>query len=166
LAWLENEQPDLRYECFDLCELLGVLVEDAEFEYPDRAINLNTPESLLLCRSNQRSLGSALENIIRNGLRYTALGESLQIRVWETNQQIYISILDSGPGIEASMCEKIFIPFFKADNKSSSRKGFGVGLALAKRHIEAIKGAVSAKNNHRGGLQFMVVLPSYSQYNI
>ncbi|MFT4836521.1 MAG: two-component system sensor histidine kinase PfeS [Psychromonas sp.] len=163
LAWLENEQPDLRSECFDLCELLGVLVEDAEFEYPDRTIDLNMPESLLLSRSNQRALGSALENIIRNGLRYTAEGESIQIRVWKASQKIYVSIIDSGPGIEASMCEKIFIPFFKANNQTCSRKGVGVGLALAKRHIEAIKGEVSAKNNHSGGLQFVVVLPLYNQ---
>jgi two-component system sensor histidine kinase PfeS len=163
LAWLENEQPDLRSESFDLCELLGVLIEDAQFEYPDRNIILDIPETVFLYRSNQRALGSALENIIRNGLRYTALSKSLQIKVWQTNHQIYISILDSGPGIEVSMYQKIFTPFFKANNQTSSRKGFGVGLALAKRHIEAIKGEVSAKNNPNGGLEFTIILPFYEQ---
>ena len=51
------------------------------------------------------------------------------------------------------------------DSAEDVMPGFtlGVGLALAKRHIEAIKGEVSAKNNPNGGLEFTIILPFYEQ---
>lgn len=160
LAWLENESPNLRMESFDLCELVQTIIEDARFEYPDRYIQLSAPEhGLYLINSNQRALWQAIENIVRNGLRYTEIKKSLVVTIKKSNDSAIVSIIDTGPGISVVQKEKIFMPFFKSDNQISSRKGFGVGLALAKRHIEAIKGTVDVLDNPQGGLIFTVVLP-------
>lgn len=159
LAWLENEQPNLTDESFDLAELIETIVEDAQFEYPDRRIQLDLPEQLPLHHSNQRALAQAIENIIRNGLRYTPAGEALFIRCDIQNQDMTLTITDSGPGLDPQFQSAIFRPYFKADNQTGSRKGFGVGLALAKRHIEAVKGSISARNNTKRGLDMVIQLP-------
>ena len=159
LAWLENENPDLRQESFDLIELVEAIVEDARFEFTDKQIVLNSPETLSLDNSNQRALGHAIENILRNGLRYTPDGESLLIDIKCEKSKVFIILTDSGPGIDPQLYDKMFTPFFKAHNQVGTRKGFGVGLALAKRHIEAVQGSVSARNAPGKGLRMSIELP-------
>ncbi len=159
LAWLENERPNLRQESFDLSELLEAIIEDAKFEFADRDIVTDIPHSLPLTHSNQRALSQALENIIRNGLRYTPSGETLLLQVAARHDNWILSVSDSGPGLEPSLTKAIFRPFFKADNQNHSRKGFGVGLALAKRHIEAVNGSVTARNHQHKGLEMIICLP-------
>ncbi|WP_295902898.1 sensor histidine kinase [uncultured Vibrio sp.] len=160
LAWIENEQPDLRVEPFDLSELLEAIVDDARFEFPDRHLDLDVPYTLPVAKSSQRAVGHAIENIIRNGLRYTPKDQPLRIEARLEKDQIRLRVIDSGPGIDPNLCDRIFTPFFKADNNVGTRKGFGVGLALAKRHIEAVKGSVFASNNRNQGMVFTVLLPT------
>lgn len=160
LAWLENEQPSLTDESFDLAELIEAIVEDAQFEYPDKTIQIDLPEQLPLRHSNQRALAQALENIIRNGLRYTPIGETLVIQGDVEDSDLTLTISDSGPGLDPKLQSAIFRPYFKADNQVGSRKGFGVGLALAKRHIEAVKGSITARNNTKRGLDMVIQLPA------
>jgi len=160
LAWLENEQPSLTDESFDLAELIEAIVEDAQFEYPDKTIQIDLPGQLPLRHSNQRALAQALENIIRNGLRYTPVGEVLIIQGDVEDSNLTLTISDSGPGLDPKLQSAIFRPYFKADNQVGSRKGFGVGLALAKRHIEAVKGNITARNNAKRGLDMVIQLPA------
>ncbi len=159
LAWIENEQPNLRTEAFDLAELVEIIVEDARFEYPDRHVLLQQDESLPINDSNQMALSQSLENVIRNGLRYTQPNEALKIEVRNSSEHYQIVITDSGPGIDPSLYQQIFKPFFKANNQVVSRKGFGVGLALAKRHIEAVGGKIVAYNAPERGLVMDITLP-------
>lgn len=159
LAWLENERPKLANESFDLAELIDAIIEDAQFEYPDRSIDVHLPETLILTDSNQRALAQAIENIIRNGLRYTPKGKSLAVTALQTSSSVKLIISDTGPGLDPTKTQTIFRPFFKADNQVGSRKGFGVGLALAKRHIEAVKGSITAQNNPSRGLDMIIRLP-------
>lgn len=159
LAWIENEKPDLRNESFDLSELLEAIVDDAAFEFPDRKIDMRVPSTLLLSNSSQRALGQAIENILRNGLRYTPINGSLTIQVEQVGNTAQLSVIDTGPGLHESLYDKIFTPFFRAKDQRSTRKGFGVGLALAKRHIEAVKGTVNAHNSPNQGLCVTIVLP-------
>lgn len=159
LAWIENEQPNLRTEAFDLAELVEIIVEDARFEYPDRHVFLHQDEPLPINDSNQMALSQSLENVIRNGLRYTQPNEALRIEVRSSSEHYQIVITDSGPGIDPSLYQQIFKPFFKANNQVASRKGFGVGLALAKRHIEAVGGKIVAYNAPERGLVMDITLP-------
>ncbi len=159
LAWIENEQPNLRTDAFDLAELVEIIVEDARFEYPDRHVLLQQDEPLPINDSNQMALSQSLENVIRNGLRYTPPNEALRIEVGNSREQYQIVITDSGPGIDPSLYQQIFKPFFKANNQVASRKGFGVGLALAKRHIEAVGGTIKAYNTPNQGLTMDITLP-------
>ncbi|MET2851241.1 sensor histidine kinase [Vibrio owensii] len=159
LAWIENEQPNLRTEAFDLAELVEIIVEDARFEYPDRHLFLQQDEPLPIRDSNQMALSQSLENVIRNGLRYTQPNEALRIEVRNSSEHYQIVITDSGPGIDPSLYQQIFKPFFKVNNQVTSRKGFGVGLALAKRHIEAVGGKIVAYNAPERGLVMDITLP-------
>ncbi|MEM7206729.1 MAG: histidine kinase sensor domain-containing protein [Pseudomonadota bacterium] len=159
LAWIENEQPRLQQEDIDLVDLIDVIVEDAQFEFPDRAIEANLPDSAVLKRSNHRSVGEALENFVRNAMRFTPRGESVEIDLRSTPNGYQVEVRDKGPGVPDEYLERIFEPFFKIDHVENAG-GFGLGLALAKRQVRAVGGTVSAANMSTGGLCVNVELPA------
>ena len=160
LAWLENERPQLMQETLDLVDLLDVVVEDARFEFPDRRIHLDTPETAPLHKSDHRLLAQAVENITRNALRFTPEGKTVSVALIATSDCYRIEIRDQGPGVEVQYLEKIFEPFFRIDSARSGEGGnFGLGLALAKRQIRAGGGEIKADNPQGGGLRMIITLP-------
>jgi two-component system sensor histidine kinase PfeS len=102
LAWLENERPQLKQESLDLVDLIDVLAEDARFEFPDRTLDCQLPDSALIENSNHRALGQALENVLRNAMRYTPAGKTVTIALQQQKQQpghYHVAIRDQGPGV-------------------------------------------------------------------
>lgn len=159
LAWLENERPDLQQETLDLTDLIDVLAEDARFEYPDRKLVLELPHNARVSNSNHRSLGQALENILRNALRFTPEKKSVSVSVEDCEQHFRIRIEDEGGGVPEQDLERIFEPFYRAERSRHDNSGFGLGLALAKRQIAAVGGALRAANIGGAGLAMIIDLP-------
>jgi len=159
LAWLENEKPKLSGEAFDLIELLEVIIEDARFEFPSAILVTKMPHQLTLKNSSQRALAPAIENLIRNALKYSPVGSEVSINVEKTSSEVFIWVCDQGEGVPQELLDSIFQPFFRVD-KSRDKKptGFGLGLALARRHIEAISGSLKATNINPG-LQMQIQIP-------
>ncbi|RBW43590.1 two-component sensor histidine kinase [Psychromonas sp. B3M02] len=159
LAWLENEKPILTGEPFDLIELLEVIVEDAKFEFPNAKITLTSPQCLQLIKCSQRSLSQALENLIRNALKYSPNNKAVVVTVTEHHKNVAISISDQGNGVPDHLIESIFQPFFRVDqSRDKNTDGVGLGLALARRHIEANSGKLNAQNLYPG-LQMQIDIP-------
>jgi len=160
LAWLENEQPELQQESLELVDLLDVLVDDAKFEFPDRHITYDFPDSALIKNSSHRAAGQALENILRNALRYTPVGKTVELTITQKNNDIEIEIIDQGPGVPEEFITAIFKPFFRVDkSRAAGSNSFGLGLALAQRQLAAVRGQVHASNVIEGGLSMLVTLP-------
>ncbi|GIU41472.1 two-component sensor histidine kinase [Shewanella sairae] len=164
LAWLENEQPLLNEETVELVDLLDVLIEDAKFEFPDRNIVYQLPNSALACQSNHRAAGQAIENVLRNALRYTARGKTVSMSMHKENNHYRIDIVDQGPGVPEEYLTAIFKPFFRVDkSRTADGSSFGLGLALAKRQLAAINAQIQASNEVvdqvTTGLRMTIVLP-------
>jgi len=160
LAWLENEKPIIQQEDVDLVDLLDVLIDDAKFEYPDRKITLDCPSNAIIHNSSHKALGSAIENVIRNALRYTPLGKSVRVELTPCDQHYCLNIIDQGPGIPEQYLARIFNPFFRVDNAHMAEgDSFGLGLALAKRHLNSVRAKISADNHLKGGLMVTIIIP-------
>lgn len=161
LAWLENERPNLHGETLDLVDLLDVLVEDAQFEFADRILSSQLPNTAPLYNSNHRAVGQALENIIRNALRHTPAGKEVKVVLQSSSSHHTITIDDQGPGVAKEYLKSIFRPFFKINTTlNDSSDSFGLGLALAQRQLAAVGGHVKPENLTKGGLRMTVTLPS------
>ena len=161
LAWLENERPKLEQETLDLVDLIDVIVEDARFEFPDREIVTQLPSSAELKNSSHRSLGPALENIIRNALRFTPVGQSVEVSLTSLSEKQYgITVSDNGPGVPEHLLDVIFQPFYRIDeSRQSDTSSFGLGLALARRLLHAVGGTITASNIANDGLRMTITLP-------
>lgn len=160
LAWLENEQPELQDESLELIDLIDVLVDDAKFEYPDRIIDCRLPNSAVIKNSSHRAAGQAIENVLRNALRYTPASQKVSIALFDLPGIYQIDIIDQGPGVPDELLKAIFMPFFRVEkSRENNGSSFGLGLALAKRQLAAIRGSIEAHNSPTVGLVMTIILP-------
>lgn len=156
LARLESGVPYAQGDYLDLVALLQSLVEDARFESSQHAISLELNqlnELVLPCRGEL--LWRAFENLLRNALQHTPSGASVGLELNVDAKWCQIQIQDTGPGVPPHLLSEIFEPFHHADDT----RGHGLGLAIAKRAIEAHGGTIAAENAAAGGLLITVTLP-------
>ncbi|GAA3955789.1 sensor histidine kinase [Allohahella marinimesophila] len=160
LAWLENERPRLDQESLDLSDLIDSILDDARFEFPDRSVEAVLPEVAPLPNSSHRVLAQAIENIVRNALRFTPPGGEVSVKLEREDSRYRLDISDQGAGVPEANLQDIFKPFFRLDKaRERVRGGFGLGLALARRQVEAAGGIIQAGNRPQGGLVVMICLP-------
>jgi two-component system sensor histidine kinase PfeS len=169
LAWLTHEPPTLGSDTFDLVDLLDALMDDVCFEYPEHQWHVVLPDSALLKNSSQRALGQALENLLRNACHYSLVAAhdttnpkpptlSVSLRAQQLSYQL--TLRDNGPGVEEQQLEHLFTPFYRTPDARQTRpEGTGLGLALALRQINAVRGTISTRNHPEGGLEHTITLP-------
>ena len=147
-------------ENVDMGELLAGIVEDARFEGAAQQIDIvYAPGEMAEIRANPELLHRAVENVVRNALRFSAAGGAIHIAAGRVDGgRFQISIGDDGPGVPESQLENIFKPFFRGDAQNTAG-GYGLGLAIAQRVIAAVNGEIQAKNKLGGGLLVEIDLP-------
>jgi signal transduction histidine kinase len=141
----------------DLTTLVHEVASDADFE--GRALGRRvsvTADPGCVTSGNEEALRSALENILRNAVRYTAEGTDVEVSLRREPARTVIRVRDHGPGVPDDMLRSIFVPFHRAGN---STDGCGLGLAIAERAVVAHSGSVRASNAQGGGLVVEMELP-------
>lgn len=126
------------------------------------ALILSLPPEPLDLNADVMWLSQALQNIVRNAVKYTNPGGNIRIRVVRDRDHAVITVTDSGIGIAATQLETIFDLWGKAGQAATERSegGVGIGLYLARRLIEAHHGTVRAASGGAGlGSQFIILLP-------
>jgi len=153
-------QPD-KVENVALDELVADITADAAFEAQARPCTLHIAQTApLTVRAETDLLTSAIENVVRNAVNYTAPDSQIDVRLDRTDGQARLRVRDSGPGVQPGDCARIFEPYFRTDNaRQRSSGGSGLGLAIAKRAIERQGGRIHAANAEGGGLEVEILLP-------
>ena len=100
-------------------------------------------------------LTRAVTNLVLNAVQAAPQGSRVDIGVRGGDEEITMTVADSGPGVPAESMDQIFAPFF-----TTKESGSGLGLAIVSRIIEAHGASVRASNRPEGGAVFTVVLPS------
>lgn len=152
----------------DLAEIVSHIVRDAEFEL--RASNGEvhlTSSGECIVHGSAELLRSAIENVVRNAVRYTEPGTSVEIRMQCENQPgnriVRLSVRDHGPGVPESELRNIFQPFHRvASARDRQSGGVGLGLAIADRVVRIHGGSICAENAAPHGLKIEIVLPRSS----
>lgn len=108
-------------------------------------------------RGRVLALKRCLNNLVQNALRY---GEQVAIVLTDTKEAVRIDVEDDGPGIDESLLEQVFEPFYRIDNSRNRRTGgSGLGLAIARNIARAHGGNVQLARRPEGGLRATVTLP-------
>ena len=131
------------------------------------SISLHGDGSELLVATRGSSLTAALENILRNAIKYSPAGGQVSVTADELvannpagAKHCHIQVTDSGRGVPESELQAIFRPFYRTDEaRSRESGGFGLGLAIAQRTVAQHRGKIEAFNAPAAGLAVRVTLP-------
>lgn len=163
IAKLDTASMPVEMTNVDLAEVVGQIVDDAGFEAQKRdvVVVVDAQEDCHV-RGNAELLHSAIENIVRNAIRYTAVGTSVEISLKrEDNSRILIAIRDHGNGVPENDLGRIFQPFYRvAEARDRESGGVGLGLAIADRIVRLHGGAIRAENMQPSGLKVLIEISS------
>jgi len=115
-------------------------------------------------------LHSAIENVVRNAIRYTHDGTSVEVRLERgvgpqngTSPEAVVRVTDSGPGVPEGALDKLFRPFYRIDDaRGRQTGGVGLGLAITDRAVRLHGGTIRVSNRPQGGLMVEIRLPLIS----
>lgn len=161
LSRLESGAAIERPEVLDLSELVEEIGADAGFEAEQKGARVELHvEPNLLVDGNPELLGRAIENIMRNALRFTERGSTVRVDLELRGEELELRVRDHGPGVPADSLEDIFKPFYRvADDRARQTGGVGIGLAITHGAVAAHGGSIVAKNAKGGGLVVEMRLP-------
>ena len=149
----------IRSERQDLVSLLREVTAAYRAGHP--GARLSDPGTPILVAIDRERVKTVLRNLLENAYKF-ALGDSrpVQIRVEQDAASVVVRVADDGPGIPQADLPNVFEPFFRTD-RSRSRKtgGYGLGLSICKRIMEAHGGSIAASNNPGRGATFTLTFP-------
>lgn len=158
-------QNNIKRETICLPQIWQQVLKDAEFEAQHNDVKLNIyqqiahPEDYYVY-GNQKELASALENIIRNGFKYSYSQLDIYFKIQD--KQLLIQIDDDGNGLDEKELENIFTPFYRVKEiRTEQQPGIGLGLAIVKSTINLHNGEVWAEPSPLGGLRICFQIPLY-----
>jgi two-component system sensor histidine kinase CpxA len=164
LSRLEAGHVEAHREDVDLSQLVGQVGADGAFEAKasGKLVSVKAQEGVILPSSDPYALRSACENVVRNAIRFTAPGTTVEIELavdgGAQGPCALIAVRDSGSGVPEDLLETIFQPFFQAPTNTDSI-GNGLGLAIAAEAIRLHRGTIAARNRPGTGLEVVVQLP-------
>lgn len=165
LERMESEGGGPERLLLDIPSLLREVSDDAEFEARTRGCTVEVAaDGPATVAGSQGQLRSAVENVIRNAVSYTAESTRVDVghRVVDVDGKpcVEIRVRDRGPGVPEEDLERVFEPFYRvADDRDRRSGGTGLGLAITKRAIEIHGGTVVARNHPDAGLEITIRLP-------
>jgi len=165
LTLLESGTDNFEKTSLNLSALVKRISEDADFEAKSRSCSVKAvlDESIMVEGSGEL-LQRAVENVVRNAIRYTAEKSDIEIvlKHVELHGKGYgvIKIRDHGPGVPEDDLAGLFSPFYRvAESRDRQSGGMGIGLTITERAVRLHGGQVIAKNAPDGGLIVEISLP-------
>lgn len=144
---------------FKIEKEIGRAVQAAKIEAEKKKITMlfevsgEVPETIL---SDPAMIGRVIVNLLDNALAYTDAGGSISVTVSEKDNNIVVSVADTGRGISEEQLPLIFDAFYRVNRDA---KGSGLGLFIAKTMVEAHGGRIWVESMQHKGSRFIFTLP-------
>ncbi|MCE9970449.1 ATP-binding protein [Aeromonas salmonicida] len=148
-------------EYYDLQALVEAVVSDARYEAQHMGVEIRqlVDEAVDHTICGQAELiRRALDNVVRNALRFSHPGQSITLTLHRQGGEFSIEVADQGIGVDDTKLSSMFDPFVRIGSPSAG-KGYGLGLAITRKAIQAQGGRVEARNGDNGGLIVTLSLP-------
>ena len=158
LARIDSGADSSLKETVELSGLIQEVVVDGNFEAQAKCCTVRVDsENLCTTTGAREQLRRAIENVVRNAIRYTQPSTDVEITLRKqcatALSRAVIQVRDHGPGVSSEHLEKIFLPFYRISmTNGEPASGAGLGLAITERIVRMYGGTVSATNALDGGL--------------
>ena len=149
---LEPEEMNVAPVIEDVVELYGYVAEE-------KGVSVYTgfPKELYLT-ADRNWVRQVLANLLDNAIKYTPTGGRIDIEACRREQEVVITVKDTGIGISHEELDKIWERLYRGD-KSRSQRGLGLGLSLVNAIVGAHRGYVQVSSEPGAGSVFTVYLP-------
>ena len=156
----EGDPEARKFEMVDLGEVVNEIVSDERLEAELRGCRFHIHGRLSRPIWGDRELlRRAIENVVRNAVRYSPRHSSVNISLTENPETAIVKIRDQGVGVPDELLTQIFKPFFRVEEARDVQSGgVGLGLSIAKRAVHLHQGAITAENANPG-LEVQITLP-------
>jgi two-component system sensor histidine kinase CpxA len=162
LSKLETRAEKIEKREINLTKLIEQIAADAAFEAESKGKSVKILRADN-CRvnGNEILLRSAIENVLRNAVRYTKEGTTVEISLKSENEKASVTIRDYGAGVADGELSQMFRPFYRiAEARERKTGGIGLGLAISEQAVDAHEGEITAQNAASGdGLIVEIKLP-------
>ncbi len=186
IARLEAGEESIEKSPVHLAQLIHEIARDASFEAQSRHCQVEAEvidECVVI--GSPSLLHSAIENVVRNAIRYTDEGTKVELRLEQDvkssadtalkkialheahpgsdgagKAEAVVRVTDSGPGVPEDAIDKLFRPFYRIDDaRGRQTGGVGLGLAITDRAVRLHGGTIRISNRPEGGLMVEIRLP-------
>ena len=145
----------------DLVQLVKMVVQGLKERSNQKGLRwyLSGLETLSVC-FDARAMRVALTEVMDNAIKFSPEDGMIEVSIIRFENQILVSIIDSGEGIPGNECETIFDPFIESSRTSSHADGMGLGLSIVRGMVQLHGGTVIVKNRkEEKGLMVTLTLP-------
>ena len=138
LSKIEKHQIRLNETNFDLTELVHTTARPMKRLFKDRNLQLHLPENEEhMLYADKERVAQILVNLLSNAANYTHEGDTVEVKIEETNDSIELSVHDTGAGIPEESLSRLFERFYRVDSaRSTADGGTGLGLSIVKHLVE------------------------------
>jgi signal transduction histidine kinase/CheY-like chemotaxis protein len=145
-------------EDFPLQRLFGRLAAECSRQASKKQLEFDAVPTQAVVRSDPHLLAEIVQNFVSNAIRYTEQG-AVTLCCREKDGQLWITVTDSGIGIEADQLENIFREFHQIRSNRDNREGFGLGLAITRRLADLLGHEITVESTPGRGSSFSVRVP-------
>ncbi|WP_339714181.1 PAS domain-containing sensor histidine kinase [uncultured Kriegella sp.] len=156
---LESGKVNYKIEDFPLSKIVNEVIYNANMLLKNGQ-RIQYPEIIddLLITFDEKTLELVLSNLIHNAIKYSPEDSTINILIEEDNDKLWLKIVDQGIGIPKSDQKHIFNRYFRAENAVLTQ-GTGIGLNIAKQHLENLGAALDFSSEVNKGSTFIVKIP-------
>ncbi len=162
LSALESGEFSLSREQVDIAQIAFDVVEEARITATQKGLTilLDTPHDpeATTAYADKRRMRQVLSNVIGNAIKFTSQG-TVGLKVFRNEEDIVITVSDTGPGIAEAQLDAIFEEFRQAESNNSQQTGTGLGLSICRRLVQMHGGTIHAKSILGTGSTFTIHLP-------
>ena len=159
---MNKEHGRLRLEKTNVVELIRSAVEPFTHHPPGVLVILPSREIHLSMDADR--IRTVLKNVIENAVKFSKpKSKPVEISILKEGESVTIAVRDDGPGIPEEQIPLVFEPFYRVDkSRSKLPGGYGLGLSLCKKIMDAHGGGIKISNDPSGGLIVVLTFPKAS----
>lgn len=160
--------PILKRKRFDVVDVIRETRNTVEGQCEEKNIDfrINCPANDTYVFADKMKIGQVIYNLVDNAIKFSPKDSNITITVTEKNEKVFISVKDSGPGIEKDKQNKVFERFYKTDpSRGKDKQGTGLGLSIVKEIVKAHGEQINLISTEGAGSEFTFSLPKNEENN-
>lgn len=161
---MQERQPSVHIQEVDWVGAVSGVVDMMRSQHPEREFTFEELGSVPAAAADERRAEQVLSNLLTNAVKYGDPDWPIEVKVEAKGSEITTTVSDRGPGISPADRERIFERFTRlGDHLTRTAGGVGLGLYIARRLVEGMRGRIWVEAAPQGGAQFMFSLPCFGR---